>query len=488
MKRFTLFFLLIAFACSSIPLQSMAGPGFDYSLGQRNFFEVTRIIKERYDAEVPLTDILHTAWSAMEKILPATLAEVASEVTPATYDQLASKNEVQKFYVNKIETTLEHSIKKRPDDATPTVLDLWNAATNGLVMGLKDPFSQFLPPAQAKELQRVLSGQPDESKQFFGVGISVEWDTRSDEGVYVISPLPGTPAERNNIQAGDVIIGVNGESFKDWEGTYQDKLERAVEKIKGEKDTEVVLQIRKPDSPEPIDVTLTREPINPELHLSKEMLDDEVGHLRLYSFYANADKEVRDALRYLKMEGMKKLIFDLRYNPGGYLDQAVKVANLFLDEGDLITYTSGRKSKPAHFYAGPTPDDGFEQIPMVILLNQFSASASEVVTGAIKDNKRATIVGKNSFGKGSVQEVFPLNAKAALRLTVAKYYTPDGICIHEKGIKPDIEVDPLNKDEWEEIRDKDYTDVPRTERLFEGDPQLKVAFQVLKGEIAINTE
>ncbi|MEW6234152.1 MAG: S41 family peptidase [Candidatus Omnitrophota bacterium] len=475
MKRFlyTPFLLLLVAAFS------YAGTGYENGLGQRNFYQVSKYINDRFEESVDFADVFKTAWICLAHVMPVT-----SEIMAATYDISATSKEIRNFYASQIEKSIELAIKKRPDDATPTVLDLWNFAANGLVIGLKDPFSQFLPPKQHEELQRVLSGEPDEAKQFFGVGISVEWDTEGDLGVLVVAPLPGTPAERSGIKAGDIIVKVNGEILKDWEGSYKDKLEKAVAKITGEKGTEVTLTMKKPNSPETIDITLTREPINPELHITKEMLDGEVGRVRLMSFYANSEKELLETLRYLKTEGMKKLIFDLRFNPGGYLDQAVKVANIFLKEGDLITYTSGRKSTPRHFYAAPTPDDGFNQIPMAVLINEFSASASEVVTGALKDNQRAKIAGKKSFGKGSVQEVFNLDGDAGLRLTVAKYYTPSGECIHGKGIQPDIEVDPLTREEGEKLEEKDYTHISRLERMLEIDPQLKAAYQYLRGEIA----
>jgi len=236
-----------------------------------------------------------------------------------------------------------------------------------------------------------------------------------------------------------------------------------------------------------LEFTLTREPINPELHITKEMLDGEVGYIHLYSFYAHAVDDVLQALRYLKTEGMKKLIFDLRLNPGGYLDQAVNIADLFLKKDQLITYTMGRSSLPRYFHKSHfSESDSFADIPMVVLMNEYSASASEVVTGALKDNQRAMVIGKKSFGKGSVQEVFGgLDGGAGLRLTVAKYYTPSGICIHGKGIVPDIEVDPLTDDEWEAVQKKDYHNVSRLKRITERDPQLKVALQYLCGEISL---
>ncbi len=460
-------------------LFTWANSNQDYSLGRSNFFKVTQYIHERYDEKVDLADLYEEAWTSLSEILPVTGEILASP------DVSSGSEEAKLLYASKIEKAISLAHRKQAQDATPTVREMWNQTIGGMVAGLDDQFSQYLPPVEHKELQRVLSGEPDENKQFYGVGISVEWDIQGDKGVLVITPLPDTPAEKNGIRSGDIIIGVNGEMFKDWKGSYGEKLKKAIDKIKGEKDTEVTLTIKKPHSPEPVDVVLKRAPINEEQHIYKEMLDDEVGSVRLRSFYANAANDLLEALRYLKLSGMEKLVLDLRFDPGGYLDQAIRVADIFLDKGSLITYTQGRKSRRHDFIDGNKSKDGFDTIPMVILMNQWSASASEVVTGALKDNERAVVIGNTSFGKGSVQEVFELYGGAGLRLTVAKYYTPSGNCIHDVGITPDIEVDPLTQEDGEWLEDKEYFHVPRLERILDFDPQLKVAYQYLKGEITL---
>ena len=398
----------------------------------------------------------------------------------------SASEEIRNFYASRINETLTQFAKTQVETATPTVQDLWNNSTTGLVIALGDAYSQYLPPVEHQKLQDSLSGKPDETKVFYGVGISVEWDTESDAGVLVVSPIPGSPAERNNVQAGDVIIGVENQYFKDWKEERAKKLEKAIASIKGEKDSKVNLIIKKPNLAEPVKVLLTRAPINPEQLISKEMLDNEVGLIRLVNFYASAADDLKESMRYLKLAGMKKLILDLRFNPGGYLDQAVKVGELFLKKGDLITYTYGRSSPHRYFYDESTDEDGFSDIPLVILVNQYSASASEVVTGALKDQKRAVVVGKTSFGKGSVQEVFPLKNNAGLRLTVAHYYSPSGVCIHEIGIKPDLDVNPVTEEQWEKIKTKEYTHVSRLDRIFDRDPQLKAAYQVQRGEIKVD--
>ena len=281
------------------------------------------------------------------------------------------------------------------------------------------------------------------------------------------------PAERNGVHAGDIIIGVDNEDLREWEGTYAEKLEKAIDLITGEKGTTVKLKLKKYNSPEPVEISVERAPINPDLQIAREMLDEEnkIGRITLSQFYLNAHRDVLEAVRYLKLEGMKKLILDLRYNPGGYLDEAIKVADVFLPKGKLITYTEGREYPKREYFDETTSEEGFSDIPLVILLNEHSASASEVVTGALKDNGRATVVGMTSFGKGSVQEIFELLDGAGLRLTVVHYYTPSGVCIHNIGIKPDIEVDRIKDPEQiEELRNKDFANYSRLERFMELDP------------------
>lgn len=454
----------------------------DYDLGHKNFYQVTKQISERYEEKVDFAHLFENSWKSLETILPVTNERLVA-VVPVD----APSKELQIIYSQRIQTALELVSRQQPEEATPTVRDLWNRSINGLVIALEDPYSQYLPPIEHQELQRVLSGEPDESHQFYGVGIHVDWDTQSDLGVLVITPLQGSPAYENGIQPSDIITGVNGKPLSELEGAYADKLQEAIDLIKGEKDTPVTLTVKREGAPELLEFTLKRAPINSEVHIMREMLDDEsgIGYIRLSSFYQHSSQDVRDALRYLKTLGMNKLIFDMRYNPGGYLDQAVKIADIFLPKGELITYTYGRESPYKEFRDQITSRDGFSDLPMVILINEASASASEVVTGALKDNHRAVVVGKKSFGKGSVQEVFPLEGDAGLRLTVAKYYTPSGKCIHNLGIEPDIHADRITFEKAKEITEKDYDHVSRLDRQFERDPQLKVAYEYLIGDKSI---
>lgn len=488
-KKFVFAPFLIFLAVFTLCPAGEANNARQFAVGRTNFFDVTSLIDSKYDKKVDLATLFENAWKhvykkswdKIEPIIPA-----PNDILAATYSPHSTSEEIRDLYARKIENTLQMYAKAQTDEATTTVRELWNQSAAGLVLALDDPYSKFLPAEAHRQLQDSLSGKADEDEIFYGVGISVEWDVENDLGVLVIAPLPGTPAEKNDIRAGDIIIGASGEYFSDWEDDYQEKLERAIDLIKGKKDTEVTLMIKKPNVPEPVEVTLKRAPINPHQLISKEMLNDNIGIIRLASFYANAAQDLKDAMRYLKLEGMEKMILDLRFNPGGYLDQAIKVAEIFLHEDELITYTYGRESPTRKFFDDSTDEEGFSDIPLIILLNEYSASASEVVTGALKDNQRAIVVGKTSFGKGSVQEVFPLKDKAGLRLTVAHYYSPSGVCIHEIGIKPDVEVDPLTEEKWDKIKEKDYTHVPRLERMFERDPQLHTAYKIHMGDIEVH--
>ncbi|MGC9326888.1 MAG: S41 family peptidase, partial [Candidatus Hinthialibacter sp.] len=215
-RTFLPFILLWSFLVIHSPV-SMANTPLDFRTGMTNFIKVTEFIQEKFDQETDQAILYEKAWVCLEKVIPA------SDVIPSGAAVSSSSREIRDFYAHRIEETLKQIAYTQPEDATPTVLQLWNEATRGLVWALKDPYSQFLPAEEHQELQRALSGEPDEEKQFYGVGISVDWDTQTDSGVMVVSPLPGTPAERSGIRSGDVIVAVNGESLEGWDGTTSDK-------------------------------------------------------------------------------------------------------------------------------------------------------------------------------------------------------------------------------------------------------------------------
>ena len=306
-------------------------------------------------------------------------------------------------------------------------------AAKGMVAELDD-FSQFMEP---DVYERVKS---DTEGEFGGIGIRVDM---KDGWLTVVTPLPNTPAWRAQMLPGDKIIKIEGVSTKDL------IIDDAIKKLRGKPGTQVkITTAREPEDKNSDwvqkDLTLTRELIKSE-NVKWRMLDKKTGYIKIVEFTGHVTENVDKALKDLKGQGMEALVLDLRYNPGGLLAAAVDISKEFLDGNKMIVYTKGRKPENYQEFRanGASP---YEGLPMVILINRYSASASEIVSGAMQDNKRAVIVGERSFGKASVQSMIPLSDKSALRLTIAKYYTPSGKCImHDAnnehgGIYPDIEV------------------------------------------------
>ncbi len=298
-----------------------------------------------------------------------------------------------------------------------------------------DPFSTLFTPEQAEEFKVHTQGK------FGGVGMEVGlrngWLT-------VISPIEGTPAYRAGLRAGDRIIKIDGEST--WGLTLND----AVRKIRGKPGTKVVLTIVRPGLDEPIDVELTRAiiVIHPVRYYT---LVKDVGYIRFVTFSSNSSSELKAVMDTLKMQGAKKFILDLRSNPGGQLSEAINVANLFLQKGDLIVFTRGRKAGDNRRYYAQKPAEIDPNVPLIVLVDGGSASASEIVSGAIQDWDRGLVVGDTTVGKGSVQRLFRLERGYLLKLTIARYYTPSGRCIdrvtwHDTLGAPVIGPDSLKKD------------------------------------------
>jgi carboxyl-terminal processing protease len=302
--------------------------------------------------------------------------------------------------------------------------ELVEGAISGMLRTL-DPHSSYLDPDAYKELQVETKGS------FGGIGIEI---TVRDGVLTVVSPLEGTPAYELGIQAGDQILRVDGEPTKEM------TLMEAVKKMRGPKGTNVVLTIMRGEFTKPQDFVITRATIAIR-SVRSNTLEPGYGYIRLSQFQSSTALDLRKEIAKLEKENksLKGLILDLRNNPGGLLDQAVKVSDEFLSEG-LIVYTGGRlKSQDMRFEAHMNTRP--HSYPIVVLVNEGSASAAEIVAGALQDHKRAVVVGVKTFGKGSVQTVMPLRNGAALRLTTALYYTPSGRSIQAKGIEPDIVVE-----------------------------------------------
>jgi carboxyl-terminal processing protease len=302
--------------------------------------------------------------------------------------------------------------------------ELIYGAIKGMLESL-DPHSAFMPPEAFQEMQVETHGS------FGGLGIEI---TVKDRALTVVAPIEGTPADRAGIQPGDRIVKIEGQVTKDM--TLMD----AVRKLRGPKGSKVTVSILREGSPEPMDVTLVREVIEVKSIRSKE-LGDGIYYIRITSFQERTAKDLEAALERANKANTTALVLDLRNDPGGLLNQAVAVSDMFLDKGQLIVYTQGRiKNQDLRFTAEHS--NGLPKLPMVVLVNGGSASASEIVAGALQDWKRAVILGTKTFGKGSVQTVVPLSDGSGLRLTTAKYFTPRGRSIHGTGIMPDIVVEP----------------------------------------------
>jgi carboxyl-terminal processing protease len=309
--------------------------------------------------------------------------------------------------------------------------DILYGALDGMLQSL-DPHSHFMPPEVYTEFQEDTDGT------FCGVG--VELGVR-DGMLTVIAPIDGSPAYRAGIIAGDRIVKIAGEE------AYDFSIREAAESIRGKAGESVVLTLARAGR-EPFDVTLVREQIVVSSVRGARLLKPTIGYIRLTQFDEQTMPAFRDKVDGLRREGMKALVLDLRSNPGGLLNVATQVAEVFLERGKTIVSVKGRSTldKPQELKAGGVKP--LTSIPLAVLLDEGSASASEVVAGALRDHHRAVLVGQKSFGKASVQTVVPLrsNPECGLRLTTAHYYTPAGHMIHGKGITPDIEV-PVTTDE-----------------------------------------
>ncbi|MEA2490301.1 MAG: carboxyl-terminal processing protease [Acidobacteriota bacterium] len=283
------------------------------------------------------------------------------------------------------------------------------ASIDGMLRTL-DPHTSFLEPKEYADMQDRQKGT------FYGLGILV---TKRNDQVTVITPLEGTPAARLGVRAGDVISEVEGESTEDL------PLDDVVKKLKGPKGTTVHIKIKRVGMQEPIPLTIIRAAIPTNSISNVLMIRPGVGYVRMKDFTGTTVRELDDAIDKLQAEGMQKMILDLRMNPGGLLDAAVGVSDHFLDKGQMIVYTKGRTADSAQEYTAPGKHDKFD-LPVVVLVNRGSASASEIVAGAIQDHDRGIVVGETSWGKGLVQSVYTLQYGAGLALTTSKYYTPSG--------------------------------------------------------------
>ena len=311
-----------------------------------------------------------------------------------------------------------------------------DSAINGLLQSL-DPYSAYMSPEVFNEMQTETSGE------FGGLGIEVSMESGV---VKVISPIDDTPASRAGIKAGDYIVKINDIQVQG------KSLSEAVDLMRGPVGSGIELTIRRRGNKKALIFNVVREVIQIQ-SVKADLLEKNIGYIRLTSFNENSGKQIEQEIKKLeKNEAVKSYILDLRNNPGGLLSQAIKISDFFLDNGEIVSTKSRKASENRKWFA--KNGDLTNGKTLVVLINYGSASASEIVAGALKDHKRAILVGENSFGKGSVQSIIPLKNNGAIRLTIAKYYLPSGKSISEVGVSPDIEID----EEGENFRVKTETD------------------------------
>lgn len=315
---------------------------------------------------------------------------------------------------------------EKPDDKK-----LLEGAINGMLASL-DPHSSFLDARDFDTLKTQTEGE------YGGLGIEI---TPDDGAIKIVGVFDESPAAKSGLKAGDYITHVNKEPM--FGLTSQD----AVDKMRGPAKTGITLTIARKGAEKPFDVVVMREVIQPS-KVRYSMKDETVGYIRVPQFHRRASEGVRVALTALQKQGGPKLtgyILDLRGNPGGLLDQAVDMSDLFLERGEIVSQRGRRKEDVQRYFAKPGDLAGGK--PVIVLVNEFAASASEIVAGALQDHRRGIVVGRKSFGKGSVQTLIPMGQDIALRLTTARYFTPSGRSVQEQGIEPDVDVAQLTADQ-----------------------------------------
>tara|TARA_B100000963_G_scaffold355812_1_gene374783 strand:- start:2318 stop:3454 length:1137 start_codon:yes stop_codon:yes gene_type:complete len=311
-----------------------------------------------------------------------------------------------------------------------------DSAINGLLQSL-DPYSAYMSPESFDEMQTETSGE------FGGLGIEVSMESGV---VKVISPIDDTPASKAGIKAGDYIVKIN-------ETQVQGKsLSEAVDLMRGPVGSGIELTVRRIGEKKALKFNIIREIIQIQ-SVKADILENNIGYLRLTSFNENSDKQIKKVIKnFEKNDDIKAYILDLRNNPGGLLSQAITISDFFLNNGEIVSTKSRKPSENRRWFA--KKGDLTNGKSLIVLINYGSASASEIVAGALKDHKRAILLGENSYGKGSVQSIIPLNNAGAIRLTIAKYYLPSGKSISEVGVAPDIEIE----EETDEFKIKTKTD------------------------------
>ncbi len=390
--------------------------------------------------------------------LQAQVASAAKEDEQTPYQRISMftrvMEQVRENYVDKSKTSYK---------------ELVYGALRGM-LGSLDEYSQFLDPEMYREMKDDTAGE------YGGLGLVI---TVRDGSLTIVSPMEDTPGFRAGLQPGDRIVEIDGARTDGWD------LTEAVKKLRGAIGTEVKLKVFRPRTNEFKDLALTRAKISVASVKDERIIEDGIGYLRITEFKEPTADALQKAMERLQAQDMKALIIDLRNNPGGLLTSAISVAEKFLKRGDVIVSTEGRDHRMQQVYKARGRKH-YTDFPMAVLINGGSASAAEILAGALQDHKRAIVIGEKSFGKGSVQSVLPLDDGSAIRLTTAWYFTPDRRLIHGRGIEPDIVV-PMSPDNWQAVlrlraegdrpAEPDESKAPEKAR----DLQLERAIDVLKG-------
>jgi carboxyl-terminal processing protease len=404
------------------------------------FFIGQQTARPQLEAPIPVEINTPTATLTAEPILPPTLTPAPTDepeptaTVPALEEPFVEPERTPMPPMDR-DTALEPDdlgvffeawriIAREFDGELPSEEELLNQVILGSLNSLDDQFTRYLPPDVARRTRQDMQGS------FEGIGAYVQ--TNEEGYLVIVRPIAGQPAARAGLQPGDIILAADGISLV---GMTSDE---AIMYVRGPRGTQVTLTIQRSGVEEPFDVTITRERIEIPT-IEYEMLPEGIGYVKLNSFNQLAERNVRTALEELVRQNPAGLIFDLRDNPGGYLDQSIAVADLFLSDG-VVAYERNLRGLDETFRSrrgGPAED-----IPLVVLINAGSASASEIVAGAIQDQGRGVLIGETTFGKGSVQQIHTLSDGSELRVTIARWYTPENRSIDGQGIAPDIEELP----------------------------------------------
>jgi len=400
-----------------------------------------------------------------------TLAQVAARRLGAPSWWPDRERERNVRYFRDVLTTVKENYA---EDTKAGYGELTPSALRGM-LGELDPHSEFLTADEFAETEEELSNE------FSGVGIQVE---QRDGRILVICPIAGTPAERAGVRRGDQLVKIDGQALEN------PTLDKTVRLIRGKPDTEVQITMYRASQARELEFRLKRQKIVMNSVRNVARRADGIGYLQITQFSDHTGREFAQALEQLEKPGLRALVIDLRNNPGGLLDAAIDVCDQFFDRDELVAYTQGRKpeSREDFLATGRHPKRSY---PVAILVNGGTASAAEIVSGAMRDTKRAFIVGERTFGKGSVQSVIELQNGEGLRLTTARYYTPSGVTVHERGVTPHVEIEMSADDESKLRLQQSRTDLAAPAEFadrfgFEPvkDVQLDAATEVLTGVLA----